>query len=184
MPSVSASTFSTLAAASSVRSSEVPFGIVWVTDSVPCPLMSRKLVFSSGAIAIVPTKTAIPARMVSARNRVVKRMIGTYARCSGLRRSARSAFSLTLAWACSLASAPCGRFRNQYANTGMMVSDTSSEASNATVAVTANGRNSSPTSSPTNASGRNTATVARVEEVIAPATSRTPARIASRFSSP
>ncbi len=41
------------------------------------------------------------------------------------------------------------------------------------VTVTANGRNSSPVTSPTNAIGRKTATVVIVDAVIAPATSRT-----------
>ena len=42
--------------------------------------------------------------------------------------------------------------------------------------VSANGRKSSPTSPPTSAIGRNTATVVSVEAVMAPATSRTPPR--------
>ncbi len=65
-----------------------------------------------------------------------------------------------------------------------MVSATSREASRATVTVIANGRNSSPITPPTSAMGRNTATVVSVDAVIAPATSRTPSKIACSFSSP
>ena len=74
--------------------------------------------------------------------------------------------------------------RNQYESTGTIVSATNSEETIAIVTVSANGANSSPTNPPTNAMGRNTATVVRVDEVTAPATSRTPARMASRFGSP
>jgi len=63
-----------------------------------------------------------------------------------------------------------------------MVSDTSSEATIAIDTVMANGRNSSPTMSPTNTIGRNTATVVMVDEVTAIATSRTASRIASPLS--
>ncbi len=69
--------------------------------------------------------------------------------------------------------------RNQYASTGTIVRATSSEASRASELVMANGRNSSPTWPPTSASGRKTATVVRVEAVIAVATSRTPVSTAS-----
>ena len=65
-----------------------------------------------------------------------------------------------------------------------MVSDTSSEASNAIATVKAKGRNSSPTNPETNAIGRKTATVASVEDVIARATSLTPERTAFTRSSP
>ncbi len=74
--------------------------------------------------------------------------------------------------------------RNQYARTGITVSDTSSEASRATVTVIANGAKSWPTNPPTSAIGANTATVVRVDAVTAPATSRTPVMMACRFSSP
>ena len=47
----------------------------------------------------------------------------------------------------------------------------------AIVTVSAKGRNSSPVMSPTNAIGRNTATVVIVDDVIAVATSRTASRI-------
>ncbi len=67
--------------------------------------------------------------------------------------------------------------RNQYASTGTIVSATSSEATIAIVTVRAKGRKSSPVMSPTNAIGRNTATVVMVEAVIAVATSRTARRI-------
>ena len=77
-----------------------------------------------------------------------------------------------------------GGRRNQYASTGTTVSDTSSEASRATVTVIANGANSCPTNPPTRAIGANTATVVRVDAVTAPATSRTPVRMACSFSSP
>ena len=66
-----------------------------------------------------------------------------------------------------------GGRRNQYASTGTIVSATSSDESSAIVTVSANGRNSSPVTSPTNAIGRNTATVVMVDAVTAPATSRT-----------
>ena len=52
------------------------------------------------------------------------------------------------------------------------------------MAVTANGRKSSPASPPTKAIGRNTATETRVEAVMAVATSRVPMRIAVRRSAP
>ncbi len=52
----------------------------------------------------------------------------------------------------------------------------------AIVTVIANGRNSSPTMSPTNTIGRNTATVVMVDAVMAAATSRTARRIASPLS--
>ena len=66
----------------------------------------------------------------------------------------------------------------------MMVSDTAREASSAIPVVTANGRKSSPARPPTKPIGANTATVVRVEAVMAPATSLTAVRIASLFSSP
>ena len=66
----------------------------------------------------------------------------------------------------------------------MMVSETSSEDSRAMVTVSANGRNSSPASPPTKAIGRNTATVVRVDAVMAPATSRMAGQIAVILSSP
>ena len=47
--------------------------------------------------------------------------------------------------------------------------------------VTAKGRNSSPAIPPTRATGANTATVARVEEVMAVATSAVPSRMARFF---
>ncbi len=77
-----------------------------------------------------------------------------------------------------------GARRNQYESTGTIVSATSSEESIAIVTVNANGANSSPTMPPTSAIGRNTATVVSVDDVIAPATSRTAVRMACTFSSP
>lgn len=74
--------------------------------------------------------------------------------------------------------------RNQYASTGTTVSDTTSEASSATVTVIANGLNSSPTRPPTSAIGANTATVVSVEAVTAPDTSRTAVKIAGSLASP
>jgi hypothetical protein len=74
--------------------------------------------------------------------------------------------------------------RNQYASTGTIVSATNSDAAIAIVTVIANGRNSSPVTSPTNAIGRNTATVVIVEAVIAAATSRTASRIDESLSAP
>src|SRR5690625_5653300 len=72
--------------------------------------------------------------------------------------------------ACLLA---CWALRNHDASTGTIVSATSSEASSAIETVNANGRKSSPTWPPTRAIGIKTATVAMVEDVIAPATSFT-----------
>jgi hypothetical protein len=75
-------------------------------------------------------------------------------------------------------------FRNQYASTGTIVSETSSDASSAIVTVNENGRNSSPVMPSTRASGRNTATVVIVDAVIAPATSRTACTIVAALSTP
>ena len=66
--------------------------------------------------------------------------------------------------------------RNQYANTGTIVIDTSSEAPSATATVIANGRKSSPTTPDTMATGANTVTVVSVDAVTAPATSLTEAK--------
>ena len=77
-----------------------------------------------------------------------------------------------------------GERRNHQHSTGTIVRATTREASRATVAVTAKGRNSSPARPPTKAMGRNTATETRVEAVIAVATSRVPSRIAVRRSAP
>ncbi len=79
---------------------------------------------------------------------------------------------------------PFGARRNQYDSTGTTVSETSSDASSAAVTVRLNEPNSSPTMPPTRPIGRKTATVVRVEEVTAPATSRTALRMASWRSSP
>ncbi len=117
---------------------------------------------------------------VSQRRRVAKPMTGTYARCSGLRSSFSSASRRT---ASGSRPSPAG-LRNQYASTGITVSETSSDASSATVTVIANGAKSSPTSPPTRAIGENTATVVIVEAVTAPATSLTAVTIASVRSSP
>ena len=65
-----------------------------------------------------------------------------------------------------------------------MVRETSSEDSSAMVTVSANGRNSSPARPATKAIGRKTATVVRVDAVMAPATSRMEVRIAVIFASP
>ena len=72
--------------------------------------------------------------------------------------------------------------RNQYASTGTMVIDTSSDATRAIATVIENGRNSSPVMPDTTATGTKTATVVRVEAVTAPATSRTEATMASGVS--
>ncbi len=64
----------------------------------------------------------------------------------------------------------------------MMVSATSREPSSATALVKAKALNSSPTIPPAKAMGRKTATVVRVDAVIAPATSRTPSSTARRRS--
>ena len=108
------------------------------------------------------------------------RSSGVYARCS----QPRCSFSSASRRVVSVSTMFFGCFRNQYDSTGTIVSETSSDESIAIVTVSANGANSSPTRPPTSAIGRNTATVVRVEEVIAPATSRTPARIACCFASP
>src|SRR5256885_16001248 len=100
-----------------------------------------------------------------------------------LRRSFSTAASR--ARSASTASAgTAGGFRNQYASTGTTVSDTSSDASSATVTVIAKGENSSPTNPLTNAIGTNTATVVSVDDVTAPATSRTPSSTARCLASP
>ena len=65
-----------------------------------------------------------------------------------------------------------------------MVRDTTSEASRAMVKLKLNGLKSSPTIPPTSATGRNTATVVIVAEVIAPATSFTASIMARFFGSP
>ncbi len=57
------------------------------------------------------------------------------------------------------------------------MSATNRDAVMAMVTVSANGRNSSPVTSPTKAMGTNTATVVTVEAVMAEATSRTARRI-------
>lgn len=66
----------------------------------------------------------------------------------------------------------------------MTVSETTSEARRATVTATENGVKISPVMPPTNAMGRKTATVVSVEEVTAPATSRTAVVITANFSPP
>lgn len=66
----------------------------------------------------------------------------------------------------------------------MIVRETSRDAASAMLTVTANGRNSSPTSPLTNPMGRNTAMVVSVAEVMATATSRTPVSTAVCLSSP
>jgi hypothetical protein len=73
---------------------------------------------------------------------------------------------------------------NHEARTGTTVSATKSEASSAMVTVMANGRNSSPVWPDTSPIGRKTATVVRVEEVTAPATSRTARMIDAGPNSP
>ncbi len=150
--------------------------------SVSWPESSRKFVSSFCASPNVPSSTSRPRPTVAHRvfrERVAKSITGRYARCSGL----RSSFSSAARRAAASSAPPRGR-RNQYASTGMTVSDTSSEASSATVTVIANGAKSCPTKPPTRAIGANTATVVSVEAVTAPATSRTAVRIASRFGSP
>jgi hypothetical protein len=139
--------------------------------------------FSCDASPTVPPKITSASRTTVSRRRVAKRITGRYPRCRMPRRSLSTA-------ACRASSASVasegvfGGLRNQYASTGTTVSDTSSEASNATVTVIAKGENSSPTNPPTNAIGRNTATVVSVDDVTAPATSRTPSSTARCFSSP
>ncbi len=72
--------------------------------------------------------------------------------------------------------------RNQYASTGTTVIETSSEATSATAMVTANGRNNSPVTPDTTATGKNTATVVAVDAVTAPATSLTEATMSAGVS--
>ena len=62
--------------------------------------------------------------------------------------------------------------------------ETTREASRAIVKLKLNGLNSSPTIPPTRATGKNTATVVMVAEVIAPATSFTASMMARFFGSP
>jgi hypothetical protein len=70
------------------------------------------------------------------------------------------------------------------ASTGTTVSATTSEARRANVTVSAKGRKNWLTRPPTKPSGRKTATVVNVAEVMAVATSRGPLRTAVRRSSP
>jgi hypothetical protein len=70
------------------------------------------------------------------------------------------------------------------ARIGTTVSAQTSEASRANVTVSAKGRKNWLTMPPTKPIGRKTATVVRVELVIAPATSRGPWSTAVRRSSP
>ena len=178
-----ASARSTAVAAFSLASTLVPGGIFCVMFSVVPPELSRKFVFSREANPTVPPKISNASRTTTSRLRVANRITGRYARCSTLRRS----FSTAACRARSASSAFAvagGGFRNQYARTGTTVSATSSDASSATVTVMANGENSSPTSPPTNAIGRNTATVVSVDDVTAPATSRTPSSTARSRASP
>lgn len=79
---------------------------------------------------------------------------------------------------------PLGARRNQYDSTGTTVSETSREASSAAVMVSENEPKSWPTMPPTRPMGRKTATVVRVAEVTAPATSLTAVMIAAWRSSP
>lgn len=77
-----------------------------------------------------------------------------------------------------------GGRRNQYDRTGTTVRETMRDASSAAVTVRLKEPNSSPTMPPVRPMGRKTATVVRVEDVTAPATSRTALRMASSRSSP
>ena len=65
-----------------------------------------------------------------------------------------------------------------------MVKETSKEANSANVTVRANGRNNSPARLPTKAMGKKTATVVRVDAVMAAATSLMAAKMAVCLSSP
>ena len=64
------------------------------------------------------------------------------------------------------------------------MSETTKEASNAIVKLRLNGLNSSPTTPPTRATGKKTATVVIVADVIAPETSLTASIIARFLGSP
>ena len=72
--------------------------------------------------------------------------------------------------------------RNQKARTGTTVMETISEATRAMATVTAKGRNSSPVTPETTATGRNTATVVAVDAVTAPDTSLTEATMSAGVS--
>ncbi|OPZ49945.1 MAG: hypothetical protein BWY91_02939 [bacterium ADurb.BinA028] len=73
---------------------------------------------------------------------------------------------------------------NHDARTGTTVRETNNDASSAMVTVMANGRNNSPVWPDTNPIGRKTATVVKVEDVTAPATSRTARMIDAGPNSP
>ena len=128
----------------------------------------------NGAAATVPASTSTASSRVTHECFSVQRRIGRYDFCSRLGGAAGSSGSISRPSA-SRIGLP-GR-RNQYASTGTIVSATNRDAVIAIVTVSANGRNSSPVTSPTKAMGRNTATVVTVEAVIADATSRTARRI-------
>ena len=145
------------------------------------PVSLRKLIFISGAAASVPPSTTTARITVRPECLSVQFRIGRYPRCSGVGGASGCSGSMTSPSA-FFSSLP--GLRNQYASTGTIVSDTRSEATIAIVTVIANGRNSSPTMSPTKTIGRNTATVVIVDAVIAAATSRTARRIASPLSAP
>ena len=150
------------------------------------PERPSRSVASSGDIAAVPPSTRTAATSVTHRVPLGFGQDGQIAALEaaallGLMRPGAAASRGGCAGVARHPPAGRGVRRNQYARTGTMVSETSSEESRAMVTVRANGRNSSPARSPTKAIGRKTATVVRVEAVMAPATSRMEVRIAVIF---
>ncbi len=130
----------------------------------------------------VPRRTTTAMTRLVTRRRVAKRRTGTYRRWSGLPLSLASAARRSSSG--SVPSGISGARRNQYERTGTTVRETRRDARRATVTVMEKDPNRAPTMPPTTPMGRKTATVVRVEEVIAPETSRTALRIAARRSSP
>ena len=137
-----ASTCSTFASAALVVASRVPTGSSWsICRAVLSLNEPRKSVFSKVAEAMVPTKINTARqhddqgrRSAEAQHRQVATLqpghlvlgVGVRIRSAHLGRGA------------------CAARRNQYASTGTMVSETSSDAPRAIATVTAKGRNSSP----------------------------------------
>ena len=153
--------------------------IFWVTVNVFCPESPRKSVLRRGTDATVPASTRTASPSVTQECRRVQLRIGTYAFCR------REGGAVGDSGSTGLPSASRITFpglRNHEASTGTIVKDTRSDAVIAIVTVSANGRNSSPVTSPTNAMGRKTATEVIVDAVMAAATSRTARMIVGIFS--
>ena len=171
-------TVSSWRAAASVWVSPVPEGSFWVMVRLSLPIWPMKSVFSWGA------RASVPANSPRAINRVIQRWARAQLSTGRYAFWTTVSFSGNPCWAAIAASCFTVGFMNQDAKIGTTVSETSSEASSATVTATAKGRKIAPACPPTRPIGRNTATVVRVELVTAPATSRTAFRIDLRPNSP